>query len=83
MINYDPAFEWNFAFLANAFFKVTPTDTISPLSMAGAMVGYTTNKSWYWALYTKLYMDEDNYRVTLAYGDSSVNFQYYEELVSS
>ena len=83
IVNYDPAFEWNFALLANAFFKVTPTDTISPLSMAGGMVGYTTNKSWYWALYTRLYMDEDNYRITLAYGDASINFQYYEELVSS
>ncbi len=80
IINYDPAFEWNLAALVNIFFKVTPADTISPLSMAGAMLGYTTNKTWYWALYTRLYMDEDNYRVTLAYGDASVNFQYYEEL---
>ena len=80
IINYDPAFEWNLAALVNVFFKVTPTDTVSPLSMAGAMIGYTTNKTWYWALYTRLYMDEDNYRVTLAYGDASVNFQYYEEL---
>jgi len=71
----------NFAALANAFFKVAPTDTVSPLSMAGAMLGYTTNKTWYWALFTRLYMDEDNYRATLGYGDASVNFQYYEDML--
>ncbi|TLX72454.1 hypothetical protein E9993_18150 [Labilibacter sediminis] len=78
VISYDPALGFNMAALTNVFFDVNPNDTISPLSMAGAMVGYTTNKSWYWALYTKMYFDEDNYRLTLAYGDASVNFQYQE-----
>ena len=83
MINYDPSFEWNFAALANAFFRVAPSDTISPLSMAGAILGYTTNGTWYWSLYTKMYLDEDNYRATIGFGDASVNFQYYEELAQS
>ena len=83
MVNYDQSFEWNLAALANAFFKVSPADTVSPSSMAGAVVGYTTNGTWYWSLYTKLYLDEDNYRATAAYGDASVNFQYYEELMES
>ena len=83
MVNYDPSFEGNLAALANAFFRVSPADTVSPSSMAGAMVGYTTNGTWYWGLYTKLYLDEDNYRATAAYGDASVNFQYYDELVGS
>jgi len=83
MINYDPAFQWNFAALANAFFNVSPSDTLSPLSMAGLMLGYTTNGTWYWALFTRLYMDNDNYRVTLAYGDASVNFQYYNDMSGS
>ncbi len=83
MVNYDPSFEWNLAALANAFFAVSLADTVSPSSMAGAMVGYTTNGTWYWGLYTKLYLDEDNYRATAAYGDASVNFQYYDELVGS
>jgi len=51
--------------------------------MAGAMVGYTTDGTWYWALYSKLYLDEDNWRAALGYGDASVNFQYYDELHSS
>lgn len=80
MINYDPAFKWNLAALANAFYRVTPSDTISPLSMAGAMIGYTTNKTWYWALYTRMYIDRDNYRISIGYGDASVNFQYYDDL---
>jgi hypothetical protein len=79
IVNYDPSFEWNLAALVNVFFNVSPNDTISPLSELGATIGYA-NKAWYWALYTKLYMDQDNYRVTLAYGDASVNFQYYENL---
>jgi outer membrane protein assembly factor BamA len=81
MVNYDPAFQWNLAGLANAFFNVSAADTVSPLSMAGAILGYTTNGTWYWALFTRLYLDEDNWRTTLAYGDASVNFQYYEDLV--
>jgi outer membrane protein assembly factor BamA len=80
MINYDPSFELNMAALVNAFFRVSLTDTISPLSMAGAIVGYTTNKTWYWALYAKLYLNKDNYRVTIGYGDASVNFQYYDDI---
>ena len=46
MVNYDPAFEWNLAALANAFFRVSPADTVLPLSMAGVMAGYTTNKTF-------------------------------------
>ena len=83
IISYDPALEWNLSALANAFFTVSPADTVSPSSMAGAMVGYTTNGTWYWSLYTKLYLDEDNYRALAAYGDASVNFQYYDELAGS
>jgi len=83
VINYDPAYKWNFAALVNAFFKVSVTDTISPLSMAGGMVGYTTNKSSYWALYARLYLDEDNWRTTMAYGDASINFQFFEESINS
>jgi outer membrane protein assembly factor BamA len=30
-----------------------------------------------------LYLDEDNYRTTIGYGDASVNFQYYDELSQS
>lgn len=78
VINYDPSLEWNFAALINVFYRLSPSDTISPLSMAGAMLGYTTNESWYWALYTKMYFNQDNYRLTMAYGDASINFQYYE-----
>jgi outer membrane protein assembly factor BamA len=83
MVNYDPALGWNFAALTNTFFKTSTTDTISPLSMAGAMVGMTTNKTWYWALYAKLYLDKDNYRISVAYGDASVNFQHYDEVNGS
>ena len=83
VINYDPSFKWNLAALVNVFFRVSLADTVSPLSMAGAMVGYTTNGTWYWALYTRVYFDQDNYRTTLAYGDASVNFQYYNELAEA
>lgn len=83
MINNDPTFGWNLAAMASVFFSVSSADTVSPSSMVGAVVGYTTNKTWYWSLYTRLYLDEDNYRATAAYGDASVNFQYYDELMGS
>lgn len=83
VVNYDPSYEWHFAALVNAFFRVAANDTISPLSMGGGMTGYTTNGSWYWALYTRLYIDEDNWRSSAAYGDASANFQYFEESLNS
>lgn len=83
MVNYDPSLGWNMAAMANAFFKVSPADTISPLSMVMAMVGYTSNKTKYWAVGSKLYLNKDNYRITMGYGDASVNFQYYDEIGGS
>ena len=80
MINYDPSLGWNFAALTNAFFKVTPSDTISPLSMAGAALGYTTNNC---AIYTKLYLNKYNQRITLGYGDASINSQYFDHVGGS
>ena len=83
IVAYDPSLGWNFAGMLNAFFQVSAADTVSPLSLIGGFGGYTTNKSWYWGLYTKLYFDEDNYRLSLAYGDISINFQYFEEQAST
>lgn len=79
MVNYDPSLGWNMAVMVNPFFRVSPSDTISPMSMAGAVLGYTTNKSWYWALYTRMYINKDNWRITAAYGDASINFQHYDQ----
>ena len=72
-----------FCLFRKCFFQFDTADTLSPLSMAGAMVGYTTNKSWYWAVYARVYFDNDNYRATIAYGDASINFQYYEGAIGS
>jgi outer membrane protein assembly factor BamA len=80
MINYDPAFGWNFAAMGMLFFPISQKDTISPLSTAGGVIGYTSNKSRYAVLFSKLYLAEDKWRATLAYGRASVNFQFFMDV---
>ena len=38
---------------------------------------YSTNKTWFAMGFTKIFMDEDNWRFTAAGGLGSINFQFY------
>jgi len=61
-----------------AFFKLNNRDTISPASQVGVLLGYTQNKSFFGAAFSKLYFKEDTWRTTIAFGDGNINFQYFE-----
>jgi outer membrane protein assembly factor BamA len=80
IINYYPVFGWNFAAVGMLFFPMSQKDTESPLSIVGAGGGYTTNKTWYGVLGSKLYLAEDKWRVTLAFGRASMNFQFFLDI---
>lgn len=80
IINYDPSFEFMFGAMTSAFYRLDKNDTISPPSVTGIFVMATTNGSWFGALFQKLYLQQDNWRITAAAGKVNVNFQFYMDI---
>lgn len=76
-INYDRSLEFQFGALPMAMYKVNQKDTISPASISGVFGMYTSNKSWFALGFQQLYLNEDRWRITLAAGGGSINFQTY------
>jgi outer membrane protein assembly factor BamA len=60
-----------------AMFNPVKSDTISPSSMAGLFGMYTTNDTWFLNAFAKLFLKEDNWRITAAGGTGNYNFQFY------
>ncbi len=81
VINYDRSLEMIFGGLAMRFFRFDPPETETPPSAVGAGGIYTTNETWAWSLFSRLHLKEDRYRVTVAGGATSVNFQFYFDLL--
>lgn len=65
-----------------AMYKLSAKDTISPQSISGGCVMYTTNKSLIGVQFNKFFFDEDRYRVVLAFGGGDVNAQAYFDMPS-
>ena len=76
-INYDRSIGFQAGALPMAMFNPVQNDTISPSSIAGLFGMYTTNDTWFLSAFGKLFLDEDNWRVTTAGGTGSYNFQFY------
>jgi outer membrane protein assembly factor BamA len=77
--NYNRSIGATFGALPMAMFNPVKSDTISPSSLAGLLGIYSTNNTWYFMGFTKMYFDEDNWRVAFAGGVGSINFQFYIE----
>ena len=80
MINYNPSFGVNFGAMGQAFYKLNRNDTVSPSSSTGVFGMYTTNKTYFGAVFQRLYLREDNWRIMGAVGLGNINFQYWQEL---
>ena len=76
-INYNRSLGFQYGALPMIQFNLSRTDTLSPSSMAGLFGMYTTNKSSFFMAISKLYFDEDNWRVALGAASGSINFQFY------
>ena len=75
--NYNRSIGATFGALPMVMFNPIKNDTLSPSSIAGLLGMYSTNKTWYFMGFTKMHFDEDNWRVALAGGLGSINFQFY------
>ena len=80
VVNYDPSFGFTLGGLGQLFYNVTQEDTISPSSSTGLFGMYTTNKTYFAAVFQRLYLKEDTWRIMAAAGLGSINFQYWQEL---
>ena len=78
-INYNRSIGFQIGAIPMAQFNLTQKDTLSPSSMAGLFGMYSENKTYFLMGFSKFYLDEDNWRFTLAGGTGSVNFQFYLE----
>jgi hypothetical protein len=79
-INYDRSLEFQFGALPMAMYTLNKKDTISPQAVSGIVGIWTTNKSWFLIAFSQFYLKEDRWRVALAGGLVSVNFQTYVDL---
>ena len=75
--NYNRSIGATFGALPLAMFNPVKSDTISPSSLAGLLAMYSTNNTWYFMGFTKMHFDEDKWRLALAGGVGSINFQFY------
>ncbi len=66
--------------LGMLFYPLSERDTISPLSISGISLSYTTNKSYHAVGFSKFYLAQDRWRVTVGLGFGETNFQFYQEL---
>ena len=76
-INYNRSIGLSLGVLPMAMFNPIPADTLSPSSIAGLLGMYSTNKTWFFMGFTKIFVDEDNWRFTGAGGVGSINFQFF------
>ena len=76
-LNYDRSIGATFGALPMVMFNLVARDTISPSSLGGALVMYSTNKTWFAMGFTRIHLAEDDWRMTAAVGLGSINFQFY------
>jgi outer membrane protein assembly factor BamA len=75
-ISYNRTYEFMFGAVPMLMYKVNKKDTISPESISGLMGIYTTNKTWFAIAFSKLYLMEDHWRITIAAGLGNANSQF-------
>ncbi|WP_075603764.1 BamA/TamA family outer membrane protein [Saccharicrinis aurantiacus] len=80
IINYNASQGALIGALGQAFYKLNAQDTISPSSSTGLFGIYTTNSTFFTALFQNLYWNEDKWRAKVAAGFGQMNFQYWQQL---
>ena len=75
-ISYNRTYEFMFGAVPMLMYKVNKKDTISPESISGLMGIYTTNKTWFAIAFSKLYLMEDHWRITIGAGLGNANSQF-------
>ncbi len=77
-IGYNRTYDFMVGAVPMLMYKIDENDSISPASLTGAMGVYTTNKSWFTAVFSKLYLKEDRWRITVGAGLGTMNSQFLQ-----
>ena len=80
VVDYSNATGFSLGVLGQIFYSVSKTDTISPVSSSGVFGMYTTNGTWFGALFQRLYLKEDRWRILAAIGAGNINYQYFQDI---
>jgi outer membrane protein assembly factor BamA len=75
-VSYNRTYEFMFGAVPMMMYKINEKDTISPESISGLMGIYTTNKTWFALAFSKLYLQEDRWRITIGAGLGNANSQF-------
>jgi len=80
MVSYNNSFGGQIGFMANGFFDINKSDTISPVSKLGLFGSYFTNGTFFTGIISNNYFSEDKWRTRtiLAYGN--IEFQTYVDV---
>lgn len=80
VINYSNTTGLSIGAMGQMYYKVSKKDTLSPISSSGIFGMYTTNGTWFGALFQKLYLKEDRWRILGSFGSGNINNQYFQEI---
>ena len=77
IVMYNSSFGMQFGAMANAYFNLNKTDTISPASSVSFFGSVYTNRTFFTGLFNKLYFNEDHWRTKFGLGTGNIFFQTY------
>ncbi len=76
-LSYNRNLQFMFGAIPMMMYKVNRKDTISPKSLSGLSAIYTTNGSYFVALFNKWYLAEDKWRIKLFALTGNQNSQFF------
>lgn len=76
-LGYNRDLQFMFGAMPMMMYKVNKKDTISPKSLSGMSAIYTTNNSYFVALFNKWYLADDKWRIKLFAFTGDQNSQFY------
>lgn len=76
-LSYNRNLEFMFGAIPMGMYRLDKNDTISPKSLSGLSAVYTTNGSYFLALFNKWYLKEDTWRIQLFALNGDQYSQFY------
>ncbi|GGH77473.1 BamA/TamA family outer membrane protein [Phaeocystidibacter marisrubri] len=80
ILNYSTTMGFTVGVMGQAYYAFDSDDTTSPKSSTGVFGMYTTNQTYFFAAFQRLYLSEDRWRVMMGAGHGDINFQFWQEL---
>lgn len=80
IVNYSNTLGASFGLMGQVFYKINTEDTVSPSFSTGIIGIYTNNKTYFGAIFQRLYLKEDRWRIMFAAGPGNVSYQYWQHI---